>query len=118
MIILSKTLHKTRITELNLLENPISTRGLKALTEAIMKCPYFGGLSIGNVTNPSIATEGIEELLITLTNHPTFSELMINDRDYKKLSDTIEIVNEERKKLSYRKIIVTSLYQTTQDLSN
>ena len=108
VIILSKTLHKTKITNLLLLENPISTRGLKALTEAIMKCPYFEGLVIGNATNPSIATEGIKELLITLTNHPTFSLLMINDRDYNKLSGTIEIVNEERKKLGHRKINVIS----------
>ena len=116
VIILSKTLHKTRITELVLLENPISTRGLKALTEAIMKCPYFEWLAIGNATNPSIATEGIKELLITLTNHPTFSHLVINDRDYNELSGTIEIVNEERKKLSHRKIIVTSIYRRRQDI--
>ena len=115
VIILSKTLHKTRINELSLYENPISTRGLKALTEAIMKCPYFEWLAIGNVTNPYIATEGIKELLITLTNHPTFSELLINDRDCNELSGTIEIVNEERKKLSHRKIKVTSFYRYLQD---
>jgi len=114
MIILSKTLHKTRINELFLLENPISTRGLKALTEAIMKCPYFKGLTIGNATNPSIGTEGIKDLLITLTSHPTFSYLAINDRDYNELSGTIEIVNEERKKLSHRKIEVTSIYRRRQ----
>ena len=115
MIIFSKTLHKTRITQLALLENPISTRGLKTLTETIMKCPYFRVLWIGNARNPSIATEGIKELLITLTNHPTFSYLVINDKDYNELSGTIEIVNEERKKLSHRKIEVTSLYQFKQD---
>ena len=108
MIILSKTLHKTRITQLSLLENSISTRGLKALTEAIMKCPYFKVLVIGNATNPSIATEGIKELLITLTNHPKFLLLTINDRDYNELRGTIEIVNEERKKLGHGKITVTS----------
>ena len=115
VIILSKTLHKTRINQLYLLENPISTRGLKALTEAIMKCPYFRGLWIGNTRNPSIATEGIKELLITLKNHPTFSNLVINDKDYNELSGTIEIVNEERKKLSYRKIEVSSIHRRRLD---
>lgn len=108
----------TRITRLLLSENPITARGLKVLAEAIMKCPNFEGITIGNVKNPSIATERIKDLLFTLKNHPTFRYLAINDKDHNELNDTIETVNEERLKLGRRRINVISRFQQKQTWSN
>ena len=75
-----------------------------------MKTAHFVGLYVWNDMNPTISIEGIKELIITVTNHPTFHGLLLSEKDYKELHDTISIVNQERTKLGHSKIIVSSRY--------
>ena len=115
IIILSRTLHMTKIAYLNLSGNHISTRGLKALAGSIMKTPFLMTLQVRNNIIPTIETEGIKQLLITLTYHPTFMLLGLCDRDRSELSDTIRIVNQARKALGHWEIEILSRFERRQN---
>lgn len=113
IVMLSSILQDTQIHRLALSENHISTRGLNALADAIMRTPHLSGLYIKNYMSPTIATEGIKALLITVTYHPTFCFLLTSEKDSSELSDTIEYVNKERRKLGLGIINVMSEFQAS-----
>ena len=111
MIEFSSVLPKTRIIEISIGGNNVSSRGLEALADAIMKRTNFWMVNfIARLPSTAFSGRVVRQFLKWLLNHTTFSRITTNgctfDIEFKKFAEDF---NKKREELGLCKVIIEHL---------
>ena len=108
MISFSSVLPKTSIIGIGAGGNNLSSRGLEALADAIMKTTNFSVVHLFT-RYPSKVIPGrvVQHFLKQLVYHPVFCKIIINDRIYDmEFKKFAEDFNKQREELGLNRIII------------